>query len=697
MNIDSGTGTPRFQSLRVYKSTLILAYQSFGVVYGDLSISPIYVYKSTFSGRLQLHEDDDEIFGVLSLVFWTLTLIPLLKYIIFVLGADDNGEGGTFALYSLLCRHAKVGLLNSPYTAYEQTSNCDTENFPGETNTSALIKEFFEKHRSSRIILFLAVLLGTSMVIGDGVLTPTMSVLSAVSGVQTKVPNLHENYTVFIACIVIVGLFSLQHYGTHRVGFLFAPVLIAWLVCISAVGIYNIILWNPHVFRALSPYYIYNFFKVTGKDGWSSLGGIVLCITGAEAMFADLGHFSKLSLRMAFTGVVYPCLILAYMGEAAYLSKHKADLQRSFYKAIPECIFWPVFIIATLATVVGSQAIISATFSIISQCRSLKCFPCVKIIHKSSEIHGQVYIPEVNWCLMVLCLAVTVGFKDTEHIGNAYGLAVITVMFVTTCLMFLVITTIWKRTTLAALSFVAVFGSVELLYFSSCLVKIHRGGWLPLLISLIVLSMMCIWHYGTSKKQDFELQNKVCLDQLLSLSPSLGIVRVPGIGLVCSNVSSGVPPMFAHFVTNFPAFHQILIFVSMQSLMVPKVPPHEQFMISRIGPPEYRLFQCVVRYGYKDDRESYKFENRLIVRVAEFLQHEGLKDNNVRELVEARESGVVYMIGHTCVVARRPSPLMKKVAIDFVYGFLRRNFRRPAVTLGIPHEALIEVGMVYHV
>ncbi|KAK1304505.1 putative potassium transporter 13 [Acorus calamus] len=531
----------------------------------------------------------------------------------------------------------------------------------------------------------------------------------------------------------------MTHYGTHRVGFLFAPILIAWLVCIAVVGIYNMILWNPHVIRALSPYYIYKFFKVTGKDGWSSLVGIVLCITGAEAMFADLGHFSKLSLRMAFTGVVYPCLILAYMGEAAYLSKNKADLQRSFYKAIPEFVFWPVFIIATLATVVGSQAIISATFSIISQCRSMKCFPRVKIIHKSSEIHGQIYIPEVNWSLMVLCLVVTIGFKDTDHIGNAYGFAVITVMFVTTCLMFLVITTIWKRTIFAALSFVAIFGSLELLYLSSCLVKIHKGGWVPLLISFIVLCMMCAWHYGTSKKHDFELQNEVCVDQLLSFTPSLGIVRVPGIGLVCSNIATGVPPMFAHFITNFPAIHRVLIFVSLQSLMVPKVPPNEQFLIGRIGPPDYRFFQCVVRYGYKDDRDSYEFENKLIMRVAEFLQQEQdggggqtmsliqkpsgpivsalaasvgknrinrkkrvrfqgthVRDE-VRELVEARESGVAYMMGHTCVMARKSSPFLKKFAIDFVYDFLRRNCRRPTVALGIPHTALIEVGMAYHV
>ncbi|KAI8553164.1 hypothetical protein RHMOL_Rhmol06G0323500 [Rhododendron molle] len=290
---------PHARRLRFYK-TLCLAYQSLGVVYGDLSISPIYVYKSTFSGSLRSYKEDHEILGVLSLVFWTLTLIPLCKYIMFVLAADDNGEGGTFALYSLLCRHLKAGLLSTSHGANHHLSSCNTGTPTKETRTSLVIKELIEKHQSSRVVMLLVVLLGTSMVIGDGILTPTMSVLSAVNGIKTKATNLPENYIVLIACIILVGLFALQHFGTHRVGCLFAPIMISWLLCISGVGIYNIIHWNPRVVYALSPHYTFNFFKQAGKDGWYSLGGIVLCITGAEAMFADLGHFSQSSLRVIF-------------------------------------------------------------------------------------------------------------------------------------------------------------------------------------------------------------------------------------------------------------------------------------------------------------------------------------------------------------------------------------------------------------
>ncbi|KAL6603141.1 hypothetical protein ACP70R_043502 [Stipagrostis hirtigluma subsp. patula] len=756
----------RRSSWGLQKATLLLAYQSFGVVYGDLCISPVYVYKNTFSGKLRLHEEDEEILGVLSLVLWSLTLIPLLKYIILVLGADDNGEGGTFALYSLMCRRSRMGLLNNIHANHGSLSAYNQEDPREEPKSSLAIKGFFEKHYSLRVVLLLFVLMGTSMVIGDGVFTPTMSVLSAVSGLRIKFPELHQNYTVLIACVVLVGLFALQHYGTHRVGFLFAPILLAWLGCIGGIGIYNIFKWNPSVIRAVSPYYIYNFFRKAGKDGWSSLGGIVLCMTGAEAMFADLGHFSKLSLRLGFTIVVYPCLVLAYMGEAAYLSKHREDLQSSFYKALPDRVFWPVLIIATLATVVGSQAIISATFSIISQCRALGCFPRIKVIHTSSHVHGQIYIPEVNWFLMFLCLAVTVGFRDTEMIGNAYGLAVILVMFATTCLMFLVITTVWNRSVLWAVLFTVGFGSIELTYLSACLAKVPHGGWLPLLLSLVTLLAMSTWHYGTKKKQEYELQNKVCLDRFLSLSSGMGLVRVPGVGFVYSSAANGVPPMFAHFVTNFPAFHRVLIFVSLQTLTVPKVSPGERFLVGRIGPPANRLFRCVVRHGYKEGiSDHFSFENQLLMKVVEFLQ---LQENDaelggaaeysggelsvisaaapssqlladvdaalmasyssnssggdidagavrrvrfeepcwagaeemkseVKALLEERESGVSYMIGHTCVLAHESSSAVKKFAVNIVYSFLRRNSRRPAVVLGIPHTSLIEVGMTYRV
>ncbi|KAG9140483.1 hypothetical protein Leryth_016210 [Lithospermum erythrorhizon] len=283
-----------------WRTVLSLAYQSLGVVYGDLSTSPLYVFKSTFAEDIEHSETNEEIFGVLSFIFWTLTLIPLLKYVFIVLRADDNGEGGTFALYSLLCRHAKVSSLLSRQSADEELSNYKKDIIsPSQTSFRARLKSVLEKHRVLQRFLLILALIGACMVIGDGILTPAISVFSAVSGVELSMSKEHHKYVeVPAACIILIVLFSLQHYGTHRIGFLFAPVVILWLFCISSIGLYNIFHWNPHVYQALSPYYMYKFLKKTQRGGYKALGGILLCITGSEAMFADLGHFTQLSIKV---------------------------------------------------------------------------------------------------------------------------------------------------------------------------------------------------------------------------------------------------------------------------------------------------------------------------------------------------------------------------------------------------------------
>ncbi|MBA0584599.1 hypothetical protein Gorai_015403, partial [Gossypium raimondii] len=666
-----------------------LAYQSLGVVYGDLSTSPLYVYKTTFSGKLSLHENDEEIYGVFSFIFWTFTLIALFKYTLIVMSADDNGEGGTFALYSLLCRHARLSILPNQQATDEKLSAYATHGSV-ETWQSSALKSFFEKHPRFRTGLFILVLLGTCMAIGDGVLTPTISVLSAVSGVRLKITALHENYVVLISCVIIVGLFSLQHHGTNRVAFMFAPIVTAWLLCISSIGIYNIFRWNPHIFHALSPVYMLKFLKRTGIEGWISLGGVVLSIT--------------------------------------------------------EAVFWPVFIVATFAAVVGSQAVISATFSIISQCCALNCFPFVKIIHTSSKIYGQIYIPEVNWILMCLCLAVTIGLRDTNMMGHAYGLAVTTVMFVTTCLMALVMIIVWKQRIAIAVAFLVIFGSMELLYISASVYKIPEGGWIPLALSFIFMAIMYIWNYGTTKKHEFDVENKVSMNRIVCLGPSLGMVRVPGIGLIYTNLVSGVPAVFGHFVTNLPAFHQVLVFVCVKSIQVPYISEKDRLMISRVGPKEYCMFRCIVRYGYKDpQQENYDFENRLVSGIVQFVEaeedttlkttfisscgrevgnmdiekfdaqnqdhsftnskssdiletkiwkgHEGgapLKDESLH-ILRAKESGVAFILGHSYAKAKKSSSIVKKFAINVVYSFLSKNCREPDVVLNVPHTSLLEV------
>ncbi|XP_022774178.1 potassium transporter 4-like [Durio zibethinus] len=759
---------------------LILAYQSLGVVYGDLSTSPLYVYSSTFIGKLQNHHNEEAIFGAFSLIFWTLTLIPLLKYVFILLSADDNGEGGTFALYSLLCRHAKFSLLPNQQAADEELSAYKYG--PSTQPVGSPLKRFLEKHKRLRTALLVVVLFGASMVIGDGVLTPAISVLSAVSGLQVTEKKLTSGELLLLACVILVGLFALQHFGTHKVAFMFAPIVIIWLVSIFSIGLYNIIRWNPKIVHAISPYYIIKFFRETGRDGWISLGGVLLSITGTEAMFADLGHFTALSIRLAFAFVIYPCLVVQYMGQAAFLSRNLQSIPNSFYASIPGPVFWPVFVIATLAAIVGSQAVITATFSIIKQCHALGCFPRVKVVHTSKHIYGQIYIPEINWILMILTLAITIGFQDTTLIGNAYGLACMTVIFITAFLTALVITFVWQKSVLLAAMFLLFFWFIEGVYLSAALMKVPQGGWVPVVLSFIFMMIMYIWHYGTRKKYNFDLHNKVSLKWLLALGPSLGIVRVPGVGLVYSELATGVPAIFSHFVTNLPAFHKVLVFVCVKSVPVPYVSPEERFLIGRICPRPYRMYRCIVRYGYKDiQRDDGDFENQLIQSIAEFIQMEAgepqycssesssydgrmavistrsiqsssslivneiedfdannsiqssksltlqslqsaFEDENplirrrhvrfqlptnpgmdtfVREelmdLIQAKEAGVAYIMGHSYVKARRTSSFLKKLVIDVGYSFLRKNCRGPAVALNIPHINLIEVGMIYYV
>ncbi|KAJ1283770.1 hypothetical protein BS78_03G151900 [Paspalum vaginatum] len=788
-----------------WTSLLVLAYQSCGVVYGDLSTSPLYVYKGTFSGSLHRFIDEETVFGVFSVVFWTLTLIPLLKYVFIVLSADDNGEGGTFALYSLLVRHAKFSLMPNQQAADEELSAYYRPGYSTEeTPILKALRNFLEKHRKSRTLLLVMVLFGASLVIGDGVLTPAMSVLSSFSGLQVHSSALTHGEVVLLSCIVLVCLFTLQHWGTRRVAFLFAPVVVLWLLLLAALGIYNIVVWNPSVLRALSPDYVVRFFMRTGKDGWISLGGVLLSMTGTEAMYADLGHFTASSIRVAFVGLIYPCLVLQYMGQAAFLSKTpNCNIHFVFFESIPRPIFWPVLVIATLAAIVGSQAVISATFSIVRQCTALGCFPRVKIVHTSNRIHGQIYSPEINWILMLVCLGVTVGFRDTDLIGNAYGMACAGVMVVTTLLMALVMVFVWQQGVLMAAMFLLAFGSVECVYLSAALMKVPQGGWLPLALSLVVVAVMYIWHYGTRRRHLFDVQNKVSLKWLHALGPSLGIVRVPGIGLIYSELATGVPAIFSHFVTNLPAFHQVLVFVCVKAVPIPHVRYYERHLIGRIGPREFRMYRCVIRHGYKDvPGDDHDFENDLVVRIAEFVHMEAADaaaasataasaprdsdasvegrmavvnrpfdlsrtgllmrvplpnpedsmvvraaaataaadssktetiqslqtmyeaespgfairrrirfeiddatsetlDPAVKEeltaLVEAKQAGVAYIMGHSYIKARKSSSLVKKLAIDVAYTFLRKNCRGPAVALNIPHISLIEVGMIYYV
>ncbi|RXH69785.1 hypothetical protein DVH24_007041 [Malus domestica] len=663
-------------------STLLLGFQTLGVVYGNVGTSPLYVFADVFS-RVPI-ESDVDVLGALSLVMYTIALIPLAKYVFVVLKANDNGEGGTFALYSLICRYANVNMLPNRQPADEHISNYRLKLPTPALNRALRIKETLEKRSLLKTILLLFVLMGTSMVIGDGILTPAISVMSAVSGLQGEVPDA----VVILSVVILLLLFSIQQFGTGKVGVMFSPILALWFFSLASIGIYNLVKYDITVLRAFNPAYIYFFFKKNDKEAWYALGGCVLCITGAEAMFADLGHFSVRAIQVAFSFVVFPCLLLAYMGQAAYLMKHTDSSARIFYDSVP-------------------------------------------------------------------------------------GIAEVGVMMVSTTLVTLVMLLIWQTNLFLALCFPLVFGSIEFIYLCAVLSKTKEGGWLPLAFASCFLCVMYTWNYGSVLKYRSEVREKLSMDSMTDLGSTLGTVRVPGIGLLYSELVQGIPSIFVQFLLSLPAIHSTIVFVCIKYVPVPVVPQEQRFLFRRVCPKDYHMFRCVARYGYKDIRKEdhHSFEQLLVESLEKFLRMEAqeialesnLNDsdfdndssssrdsgvpggNEIEELRiplmrngrsqgvggrstseetaaaatlpssvmssdedpsleyelsalrEAMDSGFTYLLAHGDVRAKKKSFFFKKLVINYFYAFLRRNCRASPANMSVPHMNIMRVGMTYMV
>uniref|UniRef100_F6GSQ0 Potassium transporter n=1 Tax=Vitis vinifera TaxID=29760 RepID=F6GSQ0_VITVI len=772
MNPQPSSGSSHDFKKETWRHTFLLAFQSLGIVYGRLSTAPLYVFMSI------PREDiisEQRVYELFSFVFWTMTIIPLLKYAFIVLRADDNGEGGTFALYSLLCRHAKVGLHPNDRSANEVMKSISAP--ASKTKVESRARRAIEKHKSSHYLMLFLALFGSCMVIGDGVLTPAISVASS-QRVGDDIEKAFKRYVpVPFACAILVGLFTLQHYGTHKIGFLFAPIIVIWLFFISGVGLYNIFYSDHQIIYAVSPVYMYRFMRNFDHQGWRSLGSILLSVAGSEAMFADLGHFSKKSLKITFVCLIYPALILCYAGQAAFISKNWRVFEDVTYlsESVPGAFLRHIVVLLSLlASAVGSQATITASFSVINQCLALGCFPRVKVIHTSDTMNGRVYIPDVNWLLMILSLGIVIAFQDIARIGNATGLAIISGMLVTTCLMSLVITLYWEKSLFVSACFLLSFGLVEIMYLSACMSNFHKGAWYLVVLFVFSMTIMLSWHYGTMKKYEFDLQNKVSMEWITVMSPGLGVSRVPGIGFIYTDIVSGIPAFFSHFITNLPAYHQVLIFVSFKSLPVPCVPQKQRYLIGRLGAKDYKVYRCIVRYGYCDNiRDTDDFEDQIIRCIGEFIALEEndlesltspegrmivvgnpMLDGNalvpipemnsnlasprlsnngtqrtlssdsiesasalvtrrkvrfmlppesprmqvsvraeLRELVDARESGTAYFLGQSHLKVRDGSSFLKRFLI-MTYVFLDKNCREPPVALNIPHAALVEVVLL---
>ncbi|MED6155238.1 hypothetical protein PIB30_003425 [Stylosanthes scabra] len=687
---------------------LQLAFQSIGIVYGDIGTSPLYVYSSTFTDGIK---NNDDILGVLSLIFYTLTLIPLVKYVFVVLRANDNGDGGTFALYSLICRYAKVGLIPNQQLEDAQVSNYQLQLPSNREKRASKLKSALENNHFLKLFLLFATMLGTSMVIGDGVLTPCISVLSAVGGIKQAASNITDDMVVLISVAILVCLFMVQRLGTDKVGYTFAPIICIWFAFIGGIGVYNFIKHDPTVIKAINPKYIVDYFIRNKKDAWISLGGVVLAITGTEALFADVGHFTVRSIQISMCSVTYPSLICAYLGQASFLRNHNHLVSDTFYKSIPGNLYWPMFVIAVMAAIIASQAMISGTFSIIQQSLSLGCFPRVRIVHTSSKHEGQVYIPEINYILMIACIAITVGFKTTAKIGNAYGIAVVFVMTLTSGFLVLIMIMIWKTNILLIISYVLIIGSVEVIYLSSVLYKFDQGGYLPLAFAAVLMFIMYVWNNVYRRKYYYELDHKISPEKVKEIACNTSLCRLPGLAMFYSELVQGIPPIFKHYVANVPALHSVLIFVSIKSLPISKVPTEERFLFRRVHPKELNVFRCVVRYGYTDVRnEEEPFEKLLVERLKQFIVDEFWLSQNgeeeeeeeqeciereIERVEKASEDGVVHLIGENEIVACKGANIGKRILIDYAYNFLKKNLRQSDKLFDIPHKRMVKVGMTY--
>ncbi|XP_016540685.1 potassium transporter 5-like [Capsicum annuum] len=598
-----------------WKTLLGLAFQSAGVIYGDIGTSLPYVFAS-FSGRTRVLSGCFQ--GTGSMGNLEIGFISISGYAKLSLIPNQQPEDSELSHYGL----------DIPSNKFKRAQ---------KTRYNKLENSIFAK-----IVLVFLAILGTSMVIGDGVLTRCISVLCAVSGIKP----LGQEAIMYISVAILVALFCCQRFGTDKVGYAFAPAISVWFLLISGIGLYNLFTYDMSVLRAFNPMYIFYYFKRNGKKGWLSLGGVFLCITGLEAMFADLGHFSVRSIQISFSCLVFPSILSAYIGQAAYLSHFPENVGNAFYASVPGPLYWPTFVVAVVTAIIASQAMISGAFSIVAQAQSLACFPRVKVVHTSERHEGQVYIPELNYFLMFACVVVTLGFKTTEELGHAYGIAVVCAEIITTNMVTLVMLLIWKTSIWRIVLFYMVYITMESTYLSAQLTKFMEGGYLPMTFSFVFVIIMGIWHYVQKKRYHFELNNKVSSNYIRDLAKNPDIKRVPGIGLLYSELVQGIPPIFPHFVSNIASVHSIIVLVSIKSIPISKVTLEERFLFRHVEPREYKVFRCVVRLGYNDQiGKSEDFESQLIDHLKEFIRQEhyifAAHDDQVSDTepeIEARKS-----------------------------------------------------------
>jgi len=602
-------------------------------VYGDIGTSPLYAIRECFKEEHGLIANTENIFGVLSLILWALIIIVSIKYVVFVMRADNRGEGGELALLALILQ-----------TQQRQT---DT---------------------TRRFIIIALGLTGASLLYGDGVITPAMSVLGATEGLVVIAPQFHV-LVVPSTLIILLTLFLVQKKGTAKVGRVFGPVMVLWFITIAILGLIEIAK-SPQILLAINPWHGVSFFLRNGFAGFVILGAVVLAVTGAEALYADMGHFGKRPIRVAWFSLVLPALMLNYFGQAALVLREPAAAANPFYLLAPRFLLYPLLALATAAAVIASQALISGAFSITQQSIQLGYAPRMSIIHTSETEHGQIYIPEVNRALMIGCLMVVIGFRSTSALGAAYGIAVTGSMAISTILFSTLARTRWQWSWPKVLGLAALFLIVDLSFFGSNALKVVHGGWVPLAIAISVFTLMTTWSSGRRIVQSLLARGSLPIDLFLADVTKRKPFRAPGTAVFMTSNPEGAPLVLLHHLRHNKTLLENVILLSILATNVPTVADEERITVTNLGEGFWRV---VAKYGFME------------------------KANVPQVLARCRDMGVVadrrdttYFLGRERLLPTGRARLArwrKKL-----YIFMSRNSRTATEYFAIPPNRVVELG-----
>ena len=613
------------------KSSLTaLTLGAIGIVYGDIGTSVLYAVKEVFAhGHLALTPEN--IFGILSMFFWTLTVIVSLKYVMLVLRADNHGEGGTAALLALASNAVK------------------------------------DKPVLRRRLLLIG-MFGAALFYGDGVITPAISVLSAVEGLEVVSPTFTK-YVVPITLVILLALFMVQKHGTGGIGRFFGPITLLWFLAIGVLGVLQIV-ENPVILKALSPYYALKFIFDNPGITFVVLGAIVLCVTGAEALYADMGHFGVKPIRLAWFSVVMPALALNYFGQGALLLTNPEAVKNPFYLMMPEWALLPMVALATMATVIASQALISGAFSATKQIVQLGYLPRLQMFHTSIKETGQIYIPFINWALFVAIVMAVVLFKSSGALATAYGIAVCGNMLITTVLTFYVIRYAWRLPLLLCLASTSIFFAIDAAFLASNMLKFVEGGWFPILIAGVVFALMVTWEEGRSmlrkKLQEDSIELKSFLESVFASPP----LRVEGTAVFLTAEPGTVPNALLHNLKHNKVLHKQNLFVTVRSHEVPWIGNDKRLEVLAVG---RHCWQVVIHYGFKNDPD--------VPRALQQLRGQGCEAEPMSTSYFLSRDTVVPMIGSGMAIWR-----------EKLFAQMHRNASSAADFLNLPNNSVVELG-----